>query len=90
VASDCGSGPREVVDDGETGLLVPPGDAQALASAIAALLGDDARRLAMAAAARERTRARYDAAVGVARLESLLEEVAAAPPLDAAGRSQIS
>lgn len=36
VACDCPSGPREVLDDGRVGPLVPPGDDEALAVAIAA------------------------------------------------------
>jgi glycosyltransferase involved in cell wall biosynthesis len=50
VASDLPSS-REVLKDGETALLVPPGDAAALGAAIGALLGDPARaeRLARAA-----------------------------------------
>jgi glycosyltransferase involved in cell wall biosynthesis len=46
VASDM-PGCREIVRHGETGLLVPPGDATALAAAIAALAGDPQRRAAM-------------------------------------------
>jgi glycosyltransferase involved in cell wall biosynthesis len=61
VATDCAYGPREIVADGETGFLVPPGDAAALADAIERLLADPARRIAMGRAARERTRARYGA-----------------------------
>jgi len=38
VATDCLSGPREILDDGEHGLLVPVGDAQALARGIASAL----------------------------------------------------
>ncbi|MGL1832736.1 glycosyltransferase [Rhodocyclaceae bacterium SMB388] len=38
VACDCPSGPREVLDDGRVGPLVPPGDDEALAVAIAAQL----------------------------------------------------
>lgn len=45
----------EVVRDGETGFLVPPGDAAALAERIGALLGDQALRERMGAAGREWT-----------------------------------
>lgn len=50
VASDLG-GPRELLVNGETGLLVPPGDEQALAEAIVAILSDPARAAAMGRAA---------------------------------------
>jgi phosphatidylinositol alpha-mannosyltransferase len=53
VASDI-PGYRDVARDGLDGLLVPPGDALALAEALRTLALDPARRLAMAAAARER------------------------------------
>lgn len=46
-------GCREIVHDGESGLLVPPRDAPALAEAIAALLGDKAQRLSMGRRGRE-------------------------------------
>jgi glycosyltransferase involved in cell wall biosynthesis len=39
VASDAG-GPREIIDEGRTGLLVPPGDHERLAGAVIALLKD--------------------------------------------------
>jgi len=38
VATDCDSGPREVLEGGRHGRLVPPGDARALAGAIRAVL----------------------------------------------------
>jgi glycosyltransferase involved in cell wall biosynthesis len=44
---------REMLADGQAGLLVVPGDAQALAEGLAALLEDPARRQQMAAAGRE-------------------------------------
>jgi glycosyltransferase involved in cell wall biosynthesis len=56
VASDVGGIP-EVVRHGETGLLVPPGDVDALAAALDLLVGDPALRGRLAAGARARARA---------------------------------
>jgi glycosyltransferase involved in cell wall biosynthesis len=53
VATDVG-GSAEAVSDGETGLLCPRNDPEALASAVLALLSDPDRRAAMAAASRRR------------------------------------
>lgn len=50
---------REVIDHGATGLIVPSGDAQALASALAALMSDPSLRSAMGAAAAERCSSRF-------------------------------
>jgi glycosyltransferase involved in cell wall biosynthesis len=50
IATSVGGVP-EVVRDGENGLLVAPGDSQALAQAIARLLSDEALRERLAAAA---------------------------------------
>jgi glycogen synthase len=55
VASAVGGIP-EVVRDGVTGLLVPPGDADALAAALDRLATDDALRARLAAGARARAR----------------------------------
>ena len=52
VVAGAGSACDEVV--GEAGVLVPPGDAEALAAAIEALLGDEPRRTLLAAAGRAR------------------------------------
>jgi D-inositol-3-phosphate glycosyltransferase len=49
----------EVVRDGETGLLVPPADAWALAAALARLLADERLRQRMGAAGRERALAEF-------------------------------
>jgi glycogen(starch) synthase len=53
IATSIG-GPPEFVDEGRTGLLVDPFDTAALARALDRLLGDQALRAAMGAAARER------------------------------------
>lgn len=75
VATDCPTGPAEIIAHGETGLLVPCGDAAALATAMAELLSDAERRRAMGAAARERSRRRYAAEPVTRRLEALLDAV---------------
>jgi glycosyltransferase involved in cell wall biosynthesis len=69
VASDVG-GLRELVVDGETGLVVPPGDPDALRSAIAALERDPARREALGEAGKARA-ARYSPENVVPRLEEV-------------------
>jgi starch synthase len=58
VASRTGGIP-EVVADGETGLLVPPGDAEQLAVALNALLRDPDRARAMGQAGRKRAIAEF-------------------------------
>jgi starch synthase len=58
VASKTGGIP-EVVADGETGLLVPPDDPQALADSINALTRDPDRAKAMGAAGRERAATQF-------------------------------
>jgi starch synthase len=58
VASAVGGIP-EVVDDGRTGLLVPPDDPAALAGALNALVADPARAAAMGRAGRERAIAEF-------------------------------
>jgi glycosyltransferase involved in cell wall biosynthesis len=58
VATTAGALP-EVVDNGATGLLVPPGDAPALATAISSLLGDPDSCRAMGMAGVRRVRERF-------------------------------
>jgi starch synthase len=76
VASRTGGLP-DLVDDGATGLLVPPGDPAAMAEALATVLGDDRRRAAMRAAAAERAH-RFSTATVVPVIEGVYGEVAAA------------
>jgi glycosyltransferase involved in cell wall biosynthesis len=61
VASDVG-GLRELVVDGQTGLLVPSGDAQALATALDRLIEDRDLRRTLGAAGRARAEELFDLA----------------------------
>lgn len=53
------SGTRQVVEDGRTGVLVPPGDEAALATALSRVAGDAELRRRLGAAGREHVQAEY-------------------------------
>lgn len=74
VAANVGGLPESVVQD-ETGLLVPPGDADALAEALIALLRDPARARAMGRAGLARARAQFDRPRAIERMLALYEEM---------------
>jgi L-malate glycosyltransferase len=74
VATAVGGTPDAVID-GETGLLVPPGDTEALAKAIESLLADPARRTSMGSAGRERAGRLFQASSVVPKLEDLYESL---------------
>jgi glycosyltransferase involved in cell wall biosynthesis len=76
VATDVG-GVAEIVEDGGNGLLVPAGDPDALAGALRRLLGDDALRARLRAAAAGSVE-RFAPEPVYARLEELLVEAACA------------
>jgi glycosyltransferase involved in cell wall biosynthesis len=75
VASNVGGFP-EMIEDGVSGVLVPPGDDAALAQAVGELLADPERRAALGAAARARVLAEFAPEPHLARLEKLLAGVA--------------
>jgi glycosyltransferase involved in cell wall biosynthesis len=68
-------GLAEVVADGETGLLVSPGDKVALARQTRQLLDDDSRRRALGAAGRRRMREHFAAGELVRRFAGLYREL---------------
>jgi glycosyltransferase involved in cell wall biosynthesis len=73
IAARVGALP-ELITDGETGLLVPPGDASALRQAIARLLADQDLRERVGQAARQRSAA-FQASAVVPRFEGVYEQV---------------
>lgn len=70
-------GTPEVIHDGETGLLCPPGDAAAVAEAIITLLRDPALRRRLGARGRELVRERFSWQYMTAELEALYNEALA-------------
>jgi glycosyltransferase involved in cell wall biosynthesis len=82
VLTDVG-GCRELVEDGVNGLVVSPGNSQAIADAIVSLLGDAQRRRRYGQAARERVRGVFDVARLAQEYEALYSSVHAhaQPPL---------
>ena len=74
VAAPAVGGVPELVEDGVTGLLAPPGDSAALGAALAALVGDASRRARMGQAARARAR-RFDVRAMAAAYGDLFERL---------------
>jgi rhamnosyl/mannosyltransferase len=77
VTTEVGSGTSYVVQDGVTGLVVPPRDPAALASALACLAADPAERARMGAAGRARVLAEFPEARMVERVEAVYREALA-------------
>jgi glycosyltransferase involved in cell wall biosynthesis len=74
VATDCG-GNRELVVDGEVGLVVPKRDPQALAAALTRLTGDPDLRKRLGTAARRRVVERFSTERRIDKLEVLYRKV---------------
>ena len=62
----------ELIEEGATGRLVPPGDPAALAAALAGLIGDPAGRMRLGAAAQTRVREHFTMTAGLDRLAAKL------------------
>jgi glycosyltransferase involved in cell wall biosynthesis len=75
VATDA-EGPREILSHGKDGLLVPRGDPERLAGALASLIEHPERRLELARAGLETARRRFDLPAVAPKLSALVCEVA--------------
>jgi len=74
VAADAGA-VREIVTPGSDGLLVPPGDHEALAVALLALYDDREMRWRVARAGERTARERFDVGVMTRRIEAVYAEI---------------
>jgi glycosyltransferase involved in cell wall biosynthesis len=77
ISFDCPTGPRDLISDGEDGLLVPDQDEGALAAAMERLITDRALRTSMGAAALAKS-AQFEPASTALRWERLMDELSAA------------
>jgi len=74
IATDI-PGPRDIVIDGKTGFLVPPGDIKAMAEKIVYLLDNPEVAKRMGEAGRKRVEERFDIKKQVKKIEKIYEEV---------------
>lgn len=74
VATEVGGNP-EVIVHGETGLLVPPGDAHALSAAILTILENKEMALRLGAAGRKRIKDHFELNKMIRQYETLFEKV---------------
>ncbi|MCZ7450149.1 glycosyltransferase family 4 protein [Agrobacterium rhizogenes] len=76
VVATRGGGVTEIIRDGETGLLVPPGDASALAAALGAILSDPALAQRLGQSGREDVSDRFSLEKTCRSVSALLTEAA--------------
>ena len=87
IATTAGAFP-EVISNGETGILVPPGQPEPLADAIESLLLDPAKRVAMGAAGAMRIAQHFSWRVCAEKTAALYEDVLARRKSQAGGQRQ--
>ncbi len=78
VVATAVGGTSELIEDGVSGVLVPPRDAPALAQAIGALLADPQRRALIGGAGRKRAREQFSLQASVDQTERLYERLLSA------------
>jgi glycosyltransferase involved in cell wall biosynthesis len=76
LATDCFNGPREILNNGECGELVAPGDSQALADGIINAMDHRDKWKSRVDLAKRRVEQMFDPETGIRRLESLFEQIA--------------
>jgi glycosyltransferase involved in cell wall biosynthesis len=76
VSFDCPTGPRDVIEDGRSGILVPADDVDALARAMLSVIEDPERRHELGAGAARRAQDYALESIGP-RWEALIEELTA-------------
>jgi rhamnosyl/mannosyltransferase len=79
VTTEVGTGTSWIVQDGVTGLVVPPSDPPALAGAITLLLQDSVRRESMGRAGRGRVVQSFSVEKMIRQVEELYEELLGHP-----------
>lgn len=75
IATRCG-GPEEIIEDGETGLLLPVGDISGICDAILTLANNPAERTKLAEAGRAYVRTKFAPANFIRQFETLLTATA--------------
>jgi glycosyltransferase involved in cell wall biosynthesis len=78
IATDCQSGPREILQEGALGRLVPAESPQALAEAIADAIAHPSEWKSLAPIARKQVEDRFSLPAGMDRLSKILNDAAAA------------
>lgn len=76
VVAGASGGVPEIVADGETGLLCPPGDAAAFADAMASLIDDGERRRSMGRKAAVKAREKHDISTAADTLSKVIGPLA--------------
>lgn len=80
VATDCG-GPGEIVSDGQTGMLCPPNDPNALSNALSKVIEDRVLADSMSVNARETVRERFASEDAVNRISRIIKNASETPCL---------
>jgi len=75
ISFDCQWGPAEMIEQGESGMLVPNGDTVGLGEAMVALCTDPPRRAALGVAAKERMVAQFGHDAVLARWQSVIGDI---------------